>query len=137
MTTLSKLVVHDGRLVGEPAVLDARRRLVAGAHLMADAVRAGDLDEFTLRLTEYRELKRTVDPASVTPELEAPMDALGRDLAAWSFAGAGGGGFLIMLCRSARAAEAVRRRLHRDPPHPLARPFDFQIDPAGLRIAVL
>jgi fucokinase len=124
-------------LRGEPAVLDARRRLVAGAHLMADAVRAGDLDEFALRLNEYRDLKRTVDPASVTPDLEAPMHALDRHLDAWSFAGAGGGGFLILLCRSARAAQDVRRRLHREPPHPLARPFDFQIDPAGLRIAVL
>jgi galactokinase/mevalonate kinase-like predicted kinase len=104
---------------------------------MADAVRAGDLDEFALRLNEYRDLKRTVDPASVTPDLEAPMHALDRHLDAWSFAGAGGGGFLILLCRSARAAQDVRRRLHREPPHPLARPFDFQIDPAGLRIAVL
>ena len=124
-------------LRGEPAVLDARKRLVAGAHLMADAVAAGDLDEFTLRLAEYRDLKRTVDPASVTPDLEAPMDALGRHLDAWSFAGAGGGGFLILLARSAQAARDVRRRLHRDPPHPLARPFDFEIDAAGLRIAVL
>lgn len=124
-------------LRGEPAVLDARTRLVAGAHLMADAIAAGDLDEFTLRLAEYRDLKRTVDPASVTPDLEVPMDALGRHLDAWSFAGAGGGGFLILLARSAQAARDVRRRLHRDPPHPLARPFDFEIDPAGLRIAVL
>jgi fucokinase len=124
-------------LRGERAVLDARRRLVAGAHLMADAVRAGDLDEFALRLAEYRELKRTVDPASVTPDLEGPMAGLGRDLAAWSFAGAGGGGFLLLVCRSAPAAAAVRARLARHPAHPLARPFHFDLDPGGLRLAVL
>jgi galactokinase/mevalonate kinase-like predicted kinase len=104
---------------------------------MADAVRAGDLDEFAARLAEYRDLKRTVDPASVTPDLEQPMHALGADLHAWSFAGAGGGGFLLLLCRSAAAADRVRRRLSDRPPHPLARAFPVELDHGGLRVAVL
>jgi fucokinase len=124
-------------LRGERAVLEARARLVDGAHAMAAAVAAGDVDEFGRRLAEYRELKRTVDPASVTPLLEAPIDALGRDVASWSFAGAGGGGFVILMCRSAGAAERVRARLNRHPPHPLARPFPFDLDASGMRIAVL
>jgi galactokinase/mevalonate kinase-like predicted kinase len=124
-------------LRGERAVLDARARLVDGAHAMAAAITAGDLDEFGRRLAEYRELKRTVDPASVTPLLEAPIDALGRDVASWSFAGAGGGGFVILLCRSTGAAERVRAQLNRHPPHPLARPFPFDLDAGGMRIAVL
>ena len=124
-------------LRGEGAVADARRRLVAGAHLMADAVRAGDLDEFAARLAEYRDLKRAVDPASVTPDLEQPMHALGADLHAWSFAGAGGGGFLLLVCRSAAAADRVRKRLSARPPHPLARAFPVELDHGGLRVAVL
>jgi galactokinase/mevalonate kinase-like predicted kinase len=111
----------------------ARRRRAGGP----EHRRAGDLDEFALRLAEYRELQRTVDPASVTPDLEGPMAGLGRDLAAWSFAGAGGGGFLLLVCRSAPAAAAVRARLARHPAHPLARPFHFDLDPGGLRLAVL
>jgi len=124
-------------LRGERAVLEARDRLVDGAHATAAAVAAGDVDEFGHRLAEYRELKRTVDPASVTPLLEAPIEALGRDVASWSFAGAGGGGFVILMCRSAGAAELVRARLNRQPPHPLARPFPFDLDASGMRIAVL
>ena len=124
-------------LRGEGAVTDARRRLVAGAHLMADAVRAGDIDEFAVRLAEYRDLKRTVDPASVTPDLERPMHDLGRDLATWSFAGAGGGGFLLLLSPSRRAADRIRARLAAHPPHPLARTFPLELDPGGLRVAVL
>ena len=124
-------------LRGDPEVLGARRRLVAGAHLLADAVRAGDLDEFAVRLAEYRDLKRAVDPASVTPALEGPMRAFGRDLAAWSFAGAGGGGFLLAVARSAAAARRVRAALDRRPPHPLARSFPLQLDATGLRVSVL
>jgi galactokinase/mevalonate kinase-like predicted kinase len=124
-------------LRGEGAVADARRRLVAGAHLMADAVRAGDLDEFAARLAEYRDLKRTVDPASVTPDLEQPMQSLGGDLHAWSFAGAGGGGSLLRVGRPAAPADRVRKRLSARPPHPLARAFPVELDHGGLRVAVL
>jgi galactokinase/mevalonate kinase-like predicted kinase len=122
-------------LRGERAVLDARARLVAGAHLLADAVRAGDLDEFALRVDEYRSLKSTVDPASLTPELAGPVEALGRDVAAWTFAGAGGGGFAFLLARSPAAAGRIRDRLRRRPPHPDATVHAVRIDPVGLTVA--
>lgn len=124
-------------LRGDPEVLDARQRLVAGARLMAEAIEAGDLDEFAVRLAEYRDLKRAVDPASVTPALEHPMSAMGRDLAAWSFAGAGGGGFLLAVARSPAAAARVRARLTDRPPHPHARCFPLDFDAAGLRLSIL
>jgi len=124
-------------LRGDPQVLEARQRLVAGARRMAAAVEAGDLDEFTVRLAEYRDLKRAVDPASVTPALEGPMSALARELSAWSFAGAGGGGFLLAVARSPAAAARVRARLTDRPPHPHARCFPLEFDAAGLRLSVL
>jgi galactokinase/mevalonate kinase-like predicted kinase len=124
-------------LRGDPQVLEARQRLVAGARRMAAAVEAGDLDEFTVRLAEYRDLKRAVDPASVTPALEGPMSALAQELSAWSFAGAGGGGFLLAVARSSAAAARVRARLTDRPPHPHARCFPLEFDAAGLRLSVL
>jgi len=124
-------------LRGEHAVVDAHARLVAGAHLMAQEIASGDVDAFAYRLAEYRELKRTVDPASVTPDIEATIAQLGSRVASWSMAGAGGGGFLIIMCRSGSAAQSVRNQLESDPGHPLARPFAFELDPGGLRISVL
>jgi hypothetical protein len=35
------------------------------------------------------------------------------------------------------AAESLRARIERDPPHPRARAFDLEVDPVGLRCAVL
>ena len=124
-------------LRGEHAVTDARARLVAGAHAMAEEIARGDVSAFAHRLSEYRELKRTVDPASVTPDIEATVRQLGNRVTAWSMAGAGGGGFLLILCRSASAAHSVRNQLESHPGHPLARPFAFELDPGGLRISVL
>ena len=124
-------------LRGEHSVIDARARLVAGAHAMAEEIARGDVSAFTHRLSEYRELKRTVDPASVTPDIEATVRQLGNRVTAWSMAGAGGGGFLLILCRSASAAHSVRNQLESHPGHPLARPFAFELDPGGLRISVL
>jgi galactokinase/mevalonate kinase-like predicted kinase len=117
--------------------MDARARLVAGAHAMAEEIANGDVTAFAHRLAEYRELKRTVDPASVTPDIEANVRQLGDRVASWSMAGAGGGGFLLILCRSASAAHSVRNQLESEPGHPLARPFAFELDPGGLRISVL
>ena len=56
-----------------------------------------------------------------------------RELASWSFAGAGGGGFMLLVARDASRAEAIRASIERDRPHPRARAFDFEVDPAGLK----
>ena len=124
-------------LRGEAEVLDARARLVQGANAMAAALRAGDGPAFVARLNEYRELKATVDPASVSPSLVRMIEGLGPGIEGWSTAGAGGGGFLYLVCRSPAAASALARGLARRPPHPLARAFPFEPDDQGLRLAVL
>jgi fucokinase len=124
-------------LRGEPAVLSARGQLVEGAEAMAVALRTGDADAFARRLDEYRRLKATVDPASVSEDLARLVASLGPGVEAWSPAGAGGGGFLYVVFRSPAAARAAAARLARRPPNPLARAFPFEPDGDGLRLAVL
>jgi fucokinase len=124
-------------LRGEPAVLAARERLVEGAEAMAVALRSGDAGTFVRRLDEYRRLKATVDPASVSDDLNGLVASLGPGVDAWSPAGAGGGGFLYVVFRSPAAARAAGERLARHPPNPLSRAFPFEPDEDGLRLAVL
>jgi galactokinase/mevalonate kinase-like predicted kinase len=104
---------------------------------MAVALRTGDADAFARRLDEYRRLKATVDPASVSEDLARLVASLGPGVEAWSPAGAGGGGFLYVVFRSPAAARAAAARLARRPPNPLARAFPFEPDGDGLRLAVL
>jgi galactokinase/mevalonate kinase-like predicted kinase len=124
-------------LRGEAEVLDARARLVEGADAMATALRTGDGPAFVARLNEYRVLKGAVDPASVSPSLVRMVEDLGPGVDGWSTAGAGGGGFLYLVCRSTAAAADLARRFTRHPPHPLARAFPFEPDNEGLQLAIL
>ena len=124
-------------LVREPSAVKAVERLRANAERMRTALAAGDLDATVAELTEYMTRKRQIDPGSCPPAFDDLATRWKEDLAAWCFAGAGGGGFMLLVARSAMAAESLRARIERDPPHPRARAFDLEVDPVGLRCAVL
>jgi hypothetical protein len=63
----------------------------------------------------------------------APVE---RDLAAWTLAGAGGGGFMLLVAKHARAAARIRDRWRRRPPAPGAREVALQIASSGLDVTV-
>ncbi|MHC4170214.1 MAG: hypothetical protein ACYSWQ_24975, partial [Planctomycetota bacterium] len=50
--------------------------------------------------------------------------------------GAGGGGFMLMICKSAADALAVREMLEAEPPNERARFFDFDVSKEGLTVTV-
>ena len=124
-------------LVHEPAAVRAVERLRTNAERMRAALAAGDLDGFSGELAEYAKRKRQIDPGSCPKAFDDLARSWERELAGWCFAGAGGGGFMLLLARDERAARSLRARIERDPPHPRARAFDLEVDPVGLRCAVL
>lgn len=124
-------------LVLEPAAVDAVRRLRTNAERMRGALHAGDLARTLAELDEYRECKRQIDPGSCPASFDALAERWKRELSSWCFAGAGGGGFMLLVARDARAAQALAARIEREAPHPRARAFAFEVDPVGLRCAVL
>lgn len=123
-------------LAREPGVREAVTALRAGAEAMAAALRQARFDEFAARFGEYWRLKCALDPASTTPPIEAMFQAHRRDLAAWGLTGAGGGGFALLIARSAAAAGRVRRSLLRSPPARGAELFEFDVDETGLTVTV-
>lgn len=80
-------------------------------------------------------LKCELDPGSTTPEIEAMVDPIRAELAAWSLPGAGGGGFLFLVARSRDAADRIRDRFTKCPPHAGGRFHDIAIAEHGIREA--
>ncbi|MGA1400260.1 MAG: bifunctional fucokinase/L-fucose-1-P-guanylyltransferase, partial [Phycisphaerales bacterium] len=80
-------------------------------------------------------LKCELDPGSTTPEIEAMVDPIRAELAAWSLPGAGGGGFLLLVARSRDAADRIRDRFTKRPPHAGGRFHDIAIAEHGIREA--
>lgn len=124
-------------LARDPRAIAAIRGLKLGSELMARAINAGHREEFTLAMLTYWTLKKSLDPGSTNAGIDAILDAVKPDLSAAVLPGAGGGGFILMLAKHPRAAASIRRRLNSRPPNPLARFYDFAIDPHGLRVSVL
>ena len=62
--------------------------------------------------------------------------SIAATVAEQSVSSLGGGGFLMMICKSPQDARAVRRLLEADPPNARARFFDFDISRQGLVVTV-
>ncbi len=124
-------------LVREPSAVKAVERLRANAERMRTALAAGDLDGVVAQVTEYMKRKRQIDPGSSPKSFDELAERWKRELAGWCFAGAGGGGFMLLVAKDAKSAESLRARIERDPPHKRARAFAFEPDSVGLHCAVL
>lgn len=121
---------------GEREAVEAIAELRDNAVAMRYALQDRDLEAVASELSRYGRLKRTVDPASSLRAVDAFVAAHRRDIAGWSFCGAGGGGFVLLLAHSASGASRLRRVLSRDPFHPRARSFKFDFDRVGATVSV-
>lgn len=124
-------------LARDPEALDVINRLKDGAERMKASLDAKDFAAVGRGIEEYWTLKKRLDPGSTNPTIEALLRRVQGDLIGKLLPGAGGGGFVFMVARDEAAAQRVRRTLEANPPNPLARFFDFEIDPHGLKVTVL
>jgi galactokinase/mevalonate kinase-like predicted kinase len=126
-----------GWLSHEARAREAVELLAGNARRMRAALAAGDAEASFAEIDAYREAKTLIDPGSCPKWMRELAHGWRRDLTAWSFAGAGGGGFLLVVARSAEAARRLQSRIARNRPHPRARTFPFEVDAAGLRCDIL
>jgi galactokinase/mevalonate kinase-like predicted kinase len=103
---------------------------------MAEAVVRKDLPQFGHLIDAAWRLNKTLDPNSTTEEIEALLARIAPHIHGAKLLGAGGGGFLLLVCRSPEDAAEVRRDLEASPPNPRARFFNFEPSPRGLEISV-
>ena len=86
-------------------------QLRSDAYLMRDALVAGDIEQFGNLLTSYWEGKKILNPETTNPTIDALLDSVSDLCYGYGIAGAGGGGFLVLLAKDARARSQIEERL--------------------------
>jgi galactokinase/mevalonate kinase-like predicted kinase len=79
---------------------------------------------------------KELDPGATSEEIERLLARVGPHVHGAKLLGAGGGGFLLLVCRSPEDAAAVRKMLEAEPPNDRARFFDFDVSREGLVVTV-
>jgi fucokinase len=135
ITRLAKNILQQ--VVGRYLNRDRRammtlRRIHALAPGAADALSRKDLPAFGRLVDVAWELNKQLDPNSTNDEVEALMRRVEPEVHGAKLLGAGGGGFLLMVCKSVQAAMRLRESLEADPPNDRARFFDFDVNTEGL-----
>jgi fucokinase len=81
-------------------------------------------------------LNKQLDPNSTNTEIDTMLARVAPHLHGAKLLGAGGGGFLLMVCKSPTDAAIVRQMLTDQPPNARARFFDFSLNRTGLAVNV-
>jgi fucokinase len=124
-------------LAREPEIIRVVDQLKAGAVRAKQALEANDVVTFSQCVSEYWQLKKTIDPGSTNAHIEEIMGHVQPFVSAASVCGAGGGGFMFFIARDEEAVYKIRHRLQSTLVHPGSRFFDFAVDGQGLKVSVL
>ena len=108
------------------------RQIHALAPRVAETMSGKDLPEFGRGVDVAWELNKRLDPNSTNDEVEGLLERARPHVHGAKLLGAGGGGFLLMVCKAPADAGAVRAMLESHPPNDRARFFDFDVNTQGL-----
>lgn len=100
--------------------------------IMAEAMLSKDMERFGNLIDLAWKLNKQIDPDSTTDVIEDILQKVNPYLYGAKLLGAGGGGFLLMICKSLDDAAACQEVLEKDPPNERAQFFDYDISSEGL-----
>jgi galactokinase/mevalonate kinase-like predicted kinase len=139
ITRLAKNILQQvvGRYLDrDRAAMATLRELHALPPRVAEAMARKDLPAFGRLIDVAWRLNKQLDPNSSNEQIEQLLRRVGPHIHGAKLLGAGGGGFLLMVCRSHKDAATVRDMLGTDAANDLARFFDFNISREGLVVTV-
>ena len=103
---------------------------------VAEALSRKDLPAFGRLVDAAWQLNKKLDPNSTNEQVEKLFVRVEPHIHGAKLLGAGGGGFMLMVCKSTEDARAVRAKLEADPPNDRSRFFDFNVNTEGMVVTV-
>lgn len=122
-------------LARETACVQVLHSIKTLATEMAYAMQEGDWDHLGALLDRHWELNQVLDPNTTNAPINALLEAVRPFIRGAKLAGAGGGGFLILLARSPEAKQDLQALLRRRDPGSGAAVYSSEIARTGLRAA--
>jgi fucokinase len=139
VTRLAKNILQQvvgGYLNRQRATLATLRSIGRTAREAMDAFIRKDIEKLGSVIDTAWQLNKRLDPNSSNDQIEALFARVRPHVFGSKLLGAGGGGFMLMVCKSPRAADTIRGMLEAKPPNPRARFFDYSISREGLIVTV-
>jgi galactokinase/mevalonate kinase-like predicted kinase len=137
LTRLAKNILEE--IVG--GYLDRRGAIMAAlaeehqvARAIAAAMSSQDAAAFGALVNHAWELQKRLCGVVTNEAIETLLARVRPYVHGMRISGAGSGGFLLMICRSPRAAEEVRKLLEREPLNDRSRFFEFEVNQRGLEV---
>jgi galactokinase/mevalonate kinase-like predicted kinase len=121
-------------LARETACLQVLHSIKTLAMEMAYAMQEGDWDHLGSLLDRHWRLNQLLDPNTTNAPINALLDSVRPLVRGAKLAGAGGGGFLILLAKGPDAAEELRKRLGGDQASSGGAVHDWRIAREGLQV---
>jgi len=138
MRRLAKNILHS--IVGH--YLDRNRRTILTLKrihefpsIISNAMLSKDIQKFGEAVDKGWDLKKEIDPESTNERIEKMVQIFAPYIHGATMLGAGGGGFILLVCKSAKNALRCKETIEKDPPNERTRFFDFSINNEGLDIS--
>jgi len=139
ITRLAKNILQQvvGRYLNrERATMATLSHIGQVAREVMDAFIRKDLARFGHLVDTAWQLNKQLDPNSSNAQIEALLARVRPHIHGAKLLGAGGGGFLLMVCKSGSDGARVGRSRQAEPPNARARFFDYSISNEGLVVTV-
>jgi fucokinase len=136
---LAKDILHQivGRYLSrDRATLSTLRSIHRIPSQVAECLLRKDTPCFGEMVNHVWAQNTTLDPNATNDEVEALLERIAPYIHGAKLTGAGGGGFMLIVCKSPSKATALRNMLEADPPNERARFFDFSVSQRGLEVTI-
>ncbi len=137
LTRLAKNLLEEivgGYLNRDHEVVASLREEHPAARAVADAMSHKNLEQFGAAISAAWALQVRLSQSVTNKEIQSVLDRVQPYVYGVKVAGAGSGGFMLIIAKTPHDADRVRDLLNREPLNDCARFFDFEVNNVGLEI---